>query len=118
VSNLADQFASILLADRQVLPLIGDRLAYFATHPSEEWRTIWIIYLIEQLGQQQRFRAQLQRIENDRRFAQAVRLWCRRALLRKHGEPAHLPDDKIDDLDYVEAGLRCYGQNVCTGDGF
>jgi len=116
--NFNKQLASLLLADNRTIPLITDRLSYFAGHPGETWRTIWMIYLVEQLGQQQRFGPTLERIENDQRFAQAARLWARRCRLGKHGETAELADPAVDDLDYVQAGLHCYGQNLCTGDGF
>jgi hypothetical protein len=116
--NQSGQFTRLLLSDPRMLGLIADRLSYFSNRPGDTWRTIWMIYLIEQIGQQQRFQSTLQKIENNRQFAPATRLWARRCRLGKHGEPERLPNESLHDLDYVEAGRRCYGDNLCSGEGF
>lgn len=107
----------LLTKDPNLVRLTGVRLGEFAADLREAWRTIWVVYLIEQQSEARRFQSQLSAIEQNAQMPIIVRLWARRCRLGIGGEPKRLAED-LHDMSYEAAGLRCYGDTVCKGEGF
>jgi hypothetical protein len=116
-TDFSAKLRKALRADADAMRLAGERLAEFATDPQDVWRTTWTIYLIEQQGSASEHSSLLGRIEDDFRMPDVTRLWARRARLGASGEPPEL-DDALHDMAYVDAGRRCYGAQLCKGEGF
>jgi hypothetical protein len=114
---LPDSLVKALTADPKVVQETSLRLNEFGNDPSNSWRAIWIIYLIEQQESARDNETQLAKIEENAALREEVRLWARRCRLGVGGEPEKL-DDILHDLSYLDAGRRCYGDPVCRGEGF
>jgi reverse transcriptase-like protein len=117
-ARLADRLFNALTGDSKALEQTGIRLGEYGSDPENAWRAIWIIYLIEQQGSASTYTQQLSTIEKNARLPEEVRLWSRRCRLGLGGEPEKLSDDNLHDISYLEAGRRCYGEQVCKGEGF
>jgi hypothetical protein len=94
------------------------RLSEYGENAQNAWRAIWIIYLIEQQGTAAKYTDQLAKIEAITALPEEVHLWSRRCRLGIGGEPEKLTDDALHDMSYLDAGRRCYGEQVCKGEGF
>lgn len=116
-SSPAAELRRLLLGDPQVLSRAQTLLGSYGKDPAEAWRTVWLIYFAEQTSVTATTRADLAALEGDLRLPVVVRLWAKRCRLGKGGEPPRLDED-LHDLGYIAAGLRCYGESLCTGEGF
>jgi hypothetical protein len=105
------------LKNPSTVRLTSKRLAEYGTEPGNAWRAIWVIYLIEQQRTSEQFSPQLAEIEQSARMPTVVKLWARRCRLGIGGEPLELVE-ALHDMSYVDAGQQCYGERVCTGEGF
>ena len=114
---LGASLRELLRGDQQAVALTGTRLVEYGKDPANAWRAIWVIYLIEQQGTAKQFDAPLKEVEENATMPSEVKLWARRCRLGAEGEPKRL-DDSMHDLSYIDAGKRCYGVHVCTGEGF
>jgi hypothetical protein len=116
-TDFSAKLRKALRADTDAMRRAGQRLAEFARDSQDVWRTTWVIYLIEQQGAASEQGPLLGRIEDDFRMPDVTRLWARRVRLGAAGEPEAL-DDALHDLPYLDAGRRCYGAQLCKGEGF
>jgi hypothetical protein len=105
------------LKNPSTVQLTSKRLAEYGTEPENAWRAIWVIYLIEQQRTSEEFAPQLAEIEQSAQMPTVVKLWARRCRLGIGGEPLKL-GEALHDMSYVDAGHQCYGEQVCTGEGF
>ena len=94
------------------------RLDEYSKEARHTWRAIWVMYLIEQQGAANEASQELDQVEKSMQMPLVAKLWARRCRLRMGGEPARLADESLHDLSYVDAGKRCYGEELCKGDGF
>jgi hypothetical protein len=117
-AELADRLIKELTGDVRAQEQTGVRLSEYGENAQNAWRAIWIIYLIEQQGTAAKYTDQLAKIEAITALPEEVHLWSRRCRLGIGGEPEKLTDDALHDMSYLDAGRRCYGEQVCKGEGF
>jgi hypothetical protein len=94
------------------LPLALGLLDRYESEPQEAWRVVWLIYLLELMEKQEQAAGILRRVETNPEMPEFARLWARRARRGRTREREILPED-LHDESYLEAGLRCYGDQPC-----
>ena len=107
----------LLAGNPNVLKLTNRLLSEYSAQPGQAWRLVWLIYLVEQATVAQKMKGHLTKLEADKQMPRVVQLWARRCREGRSGEPPVLREE-IHDLSYLDAGLRCYGDKPCTGEGF
>lgn len=107
----------LLARNPKLLRLAQTRLNEYGTKANQAWRTLWMIYLFEQSSVTDKIKKQLSAIESNQLLPTVVKLWARRCREGRRGEPYRVSEE-LHDLSYLEAGLRCYGDKKCEGEGF
>lgn len=102
----------LLGSNPDIQRLTNGLLSEYSSKPEQAWRLIWLIYLVEQAGTAQQMKGHLTRLESSKQMPPEVRLWARRCLEGRGGEPLELREE-MHDLSYLEAGERCYGGKPC-----
>ncbi|HWN42635.1 MAG TPA: RNA-directed DNA polymerase [Thermoanaerobaculia bacterium] len=101
------------LRSKGILPLASALLERYGADPRQAWRTVWLIYLMEHMELDGEVEGLLRRIEERQETPQVVRLWAIRARQGRQREREILPED-VHDRSYLDAGLRCYGEQPCA----
>lgn len=108
----AEEALRTSLASAGVLPLASVLLERYGADPRQAWRAVWLIYLLEHMELDGETESLLERLEKRQETPEVVRLWARRARRGRQPEREILPED-LHDRGYLEAGLRCYGDQPC-----
>jgi hypothetical protein len=103
------------LASTDAAALATGLLTRYGVDPRQAWRIIWLIYLMEfmETKTSPQAHALIEQIETRPDMPQVVRLWAHRGRVGRQPEQEVLPEE-LHELGYLDAGLRCYGDEPCT----
>ncbi len=121
IAPLHRHFMGQLSRNRQVVERINQRLNEYATRPSEIWRLIWLLYLIQDLdlglidhSASSALQNSLAHIRASRSIPEIVRLWAANLRIatrsgRERSRPTPTEIEKLHERGYIESGHLLLG---------
>ncbi len=116
IESPRDRFTQLLARDGELVGAAVDLLESYSRAADEEWRIVWLLYLMEDMQEVKWSRRKLvermsrtvRTIEKNPNMPPVVRLWAKRVLI---GDPVLAANvlEEIHEADYLDAGVRCLG---------
>lgn len=110
------EFIELLSKNDKLINRMVDLLENYAYIGDESWRAVWLLYVMDDIEEEfiedksliKRVKNTVKTIRASDKLPLIVRLWANKFLSDGPVWQGEILKE-IDDLDYLEAGIRCYG---------